>query len=420
MNSKNYIPRTLEQYAFDPKLVARHMVFIAGPRQVGKTVLAQKWLLKNHCSSLYFNWDDPKTRKAYLDDSSFFESPARLSGRDEPWIVFDEIHKRYKWKDLLKGIYDRYNEHFRFLITGSARLDLFRQSGDSLVGRYSLFHLFPFSLSEVTSVDDNRFLIKEAGQPLIRAFQESIPSRSLASIGEAFSNLYERGPFPEPYLHESMRFCRKWHDDYQSLLILEDLRDISRVTSIDKIEQLLYLLPSRLCSPLSMNNLARDLEVAHTSIKKWLEQLKRLYLVFPVPPWSRKVSRGLRKEKKWYFVDWYFAADNGARLENMIACLLYRSCTVLTDMGYGTYELHYVRTLDRKEIDFLVTRDRIPLLTCEVKNSRDTLSRGLRDRSNWFPEPVLGVQIVKNRDILKQYDTSTWIMSADLFSSLLP
>lgn len=397
------------------------MIFVAGPRQVGKTVLAKNWLLKNNCSALYFNWDDPKTRRAYLDDNSFFESPARLSGIDEPWIVFDEIHKRNRWKDLLKGIYDAYNEHFRFLITGSARLDLFRRSGDSLVGRYSLFHLFPFSLSEVLSLSEQAgFLTKEAGLPLIRAFQKRIPSRSLASTAELFSSFYETGPFPEPFLHQSMRFCRKWHDDYQTLLIREDLRDISRIASIDKIEQLLYLLPSRLCSPLSMNNLARDLEVAHTSIKKWLEQLKRLYLLFPVSPWSRKVSRGLRKEKKWYFVDWYYAPDNGVRLENMIACLLYRSCTVLTDMGYGTYELYYVRTLDKKEIDFLVTRDRIPLLTCEVKNSKDTLSTGLRDRNDWFPDPVLGVQVVKQSNILKQYDTSTWIISADLFCSMLP
>ena len=128
MVAEYYIPRSVEDYAFDESLTGRHMVFLAGPRQVGKTVLAKAWLENNHCSPLYFNWDDIATRKAYLADSRFFESPARSLGIPNPWIVFDEIHKRSRWRDILKGAYDLFVSDFRFLVTGSARLDIFRRS----------------------------------------------------------------------------------------------------------------------------------------------------------------------------------------------------------------------------------------------------------------------------------------------------
>ena len=145
MKTNNYVPRILEKYAFDEDLTGRHMVFLAGARQVGKTVLARNWLEKKDSSSLYFNWDDIKTRQSYRSDSRFFESSARMLGVADPWIVFDEIHKRNHWRDILKGAYDLFSMEFRFLITGSARLDLFRRAGDSLVGRYNLFHMFPFT-----------------------------------------------------------------------------------------------------------------------------------------------------------------------------------------------------------------------------------------------------------------------------------
>ena len=151
--------------------------------------------------------------------------------------------------------------------------------------------------------------------------------------------LLRYGPFPEPVLRQNERFCRKWHQDYASLLVRQDLRDISRIVELDKIERLFLILAPKIMAPLSMANLAGELEAAHTTVKSWLEQLKRLYLIFPISPWAKKISRGLRKERKWYFLDWYYAPEGAARLENMVATYLYRSCLALTDMGYGTYKL---------------------------------------------------------------------------------
>jgi hypothetical protein len=422
MRSINYITRSIENYAFDESLTGRHMVFLAGPRQVGKTMLAKTWLKKKDCASLYFNWDDISTRRAYLDNSRFFESPARALGIRDPWIVFDEIHKRTRWRDILKGAFDLFGNEFRFLVTGSARLDLFRRSGDSLVGRYNLFHMLPLNISEITRRHPEPGFLEETDpHKLIRKFEEEISRTVTKEVTEAFQGLSRLGPFPEPFLQQNDRFSRKWHQDYLSLVIRQDLKDISKVEELDKVERLLLLMPPRIMSPLSMANLARDLEVSHTTVKRWLEQLKRLYLLFPVPPWTRKISRGLKKENKWYFLDWYYAPEGPARLENMAATCLYRACLSMTDMGHGDYRLHYARTLDKQELDFVITLDNHPVMVIEVKTGETTIAKILKNRERWFPKsPTLGIQIVDKRGILEKHTDNTWVVSAERLLALLP
>ncbi len=421
MQSKTYIPRRVEKYAFDEALTGRHMVFLAGPRQVGKTMLAKNWLEKKGCSSLYFNWDDISTRQAFVNNSRFFESPARSLGIRDPWIVFDEIHKRSRWRDILKGAYDVFGEEFRFLVTGSARLDLFRRSGDSLAGRYNLFHMMPLSIAETINLQKGPFfLAEESLAQLIKSFEEQISRPVSSSVEETYQHLWRYGPFPEPFLKQNERFSRKWHQDYLSLVAGEELKGISKVVEIDKVENLLFLMPSRIMAPLSMANLARELEVAHTTVKVWLEQLRRLYLLFPVTPWAKRVARSLRREKKWYFLDWYYVTEESGRLENMVATYLYRACLALTDMGYGNYRLHYLRTLDKQEIDFIVEADNKPILAVEVKLNEIQLSRTLQNRQKWFPgTPTLGVQVVNRREVLQKYPDNTWVISAERFLSIL-
>jgi hypothetical protein len=160
--------------------------------------------------------------------------------------------------------------------------------------------------------------------------------------------------------------------------------------------------------------------VAHTTVKTWLEQLKRLYLLFSVAPWTQKISRGLRREKKWYFLDWYYIPEGPARLENMVAANLYRTCQVLTDQGFGVYRLYYIRTLEKKEIDFVVTLDRKPILCLEVKSGETSLSPILRDRQKWFSDlPTLGIQVVDRRETLQKLQGNTWVVSVERFLSLL-
>ena len=421
VDSKTDLYRSIENYAFDEALVGRHMVFLAGPRQVGKTRLARGRLARAGCSPLYFNWDDPITRRSYLLDPRFFESPARSVEQEDPWIVFDEIHKRPRWRDILKGIYDSFGDEFRFLITGSARLDLFRRSGDALVGRYSLFHMLPLSLCEaVGSPRKSCFLAGNAPDAVATALAQEVEVKADTLTHDACHALLRFGPFPEPFLRQNDRFSRIWHRDYISLIVREELRDISRVVELDKLENLVMLLPSRVSSPLSMPNLAGELEAAHTTVKKWLEQLRRLYLVFPVAPWHKKVSRGLKKGKKWYFLDWTYAPEGGSRQENMVAAALYRTCMMLTDMGIGDYSLHYLRTLDRREIDFIVSREGRPLLAVEVTSGDTLLAGSLENRVKWFPDDMpAAIQAVTPPGILQKHPNHTWVMSLHRLMSLL-
>ena len=159
---------------------------------------------------------------------------------------------------------------------------------------------------------------------------------------------------------------------------------------------------------------------SYTKNGQWWKWGQAKYAFFSVPPWSKKINRGLKKEKKWYFLDWYYAPHNGPKLENLVATFLYRYCHSLNDMGYGSFKLHYVRTLDKREIDFLIVRDNIPIMTIEVKSAGTTLASTLKNRKRWFPDtPTLGIQLVNQRDILKKHPDNTWVMSVERFLSLL-
>jgi predicted AAA+ superfamily ATPase len=104
----------------------------------------------------------------------------------------------------------------------------------------------------------------------------------------------------------------------------------------------------------------------------------------------------------------------------MVATYLYRVCLVLTDMGVGKYELYYLRTLDKQEIDFIVEADRKPVLAVEVKLNNTQLSRTLQNRHKWFSEgSTLGIQVVNRRETLQKYPNHSWVMSVERFLSLL-
>ena len=119
------------------------MVFLYGPRQVGKTTLSLN-LLKNGKDShpAYFNWDYKPDRKKILEE---------MFPPHEKILIFDEIHKYSRWRNLLKGLYDKQKSKRKFLITGSGNLKHYNRGGDSLQGRYYSYRLHPFSLRELNS-----------------------------------------------------------------------------------------------------------------------------------------------------------------------------------------------------------------------------------------------------------------------------
>ncbi|OHB78006.1 MAG: hypothetical protein A2Z34_00870 [Planctomycetes bacterium RBG_16_59_8] len=357
------------------------MIFLSGPRQSGKTTLA-RMIGDDFPNRLYFNWDILANKRQLVVNPTFFTEMNRTDS-SKPLVIFDEIHKYRRWKNYLKGVYDQFSNDYHFLVLGSGRLDIFQKGGDSLAGRYFPFSLWPFTLAELA--DRRRLFDEFIASPL----DMKAESGDLADIR---TRLERCSGFPEPYLAGTDRFYRRWARTYARQLIREDIRDLTGIVTIDTVEILFSLLPSKVGSPLSIEAIARDLQVSFATVKRWLGIFERFYLAFSIGPWTRSISRAIRKERKLYLFDYAAVPSPPARLENMVAVELHRAVKTWTDLGHGDYSLHYIRNKEKEEVDFLIADGNKPILLIEVKTSDDQPSKGLRKFQQGLNVPA--VQLV--------------------------
>lgn len=346
----------------------KSMIFLAGPRQAGKTTLANI-ISGSFTNSLYFNWDIPEHRTRLIEKPVFFEEVER---RDfsSPLIIFDEIHKFKDWKNYLKGVYDQFHDKYKFLVSGSGRLDIYQKGGDSLAGRYFLFHLWPFTIAELArrnrSIEEflkDPFLIDSAIDEELKATWERLGSMS---------------GFPEPFLANRPATYRRWSNGYAQQLIREDIRDLAAIKSVSDIETLYHLLPSKVGSPLSIPSLARDLKVAYNTVQNWLSVFERFFLTFSLSPWTAKISRAIQKERKVYIWDAPRVRNQAALFENMVAIELKRAVSSWNDAGHGSFALHYIKNKEQQEVDFLVSNNNEPVFMVEAKLSETEPSAALK------------------------------------------
>lgn len=398
--------RALESICFDPAF-GRQMRFIVGPRQVGKTTLAKTFLKGEKGDPLYYNWDRRAVRTRFRQETYFFHSDAlQNKTRGKRWICFDEIHKYPKWKNVLKDFFDSFEEQYRFIITGSARLDFFRKSGDSLSGRYFLFRLLPLSLFEI--LNRSLSLPSESAQHFIEA---NIQSRSHQSDLE---HLLQFSGFPEPLSKGNAVFHSHWHEEYMDTLLKEDLRDLTRIQEMENVATMLSLLPHKIGTPLSLNSLKGDMEVSYNAVKNYMRSLILTYILFLIPPYSKKIQRSIRKEKKVYFFDWTQVPHGGKRFENYVACELKNRTQLWSAATQHKFELYFVRNREGKETDFLITRNNTPYFLMEAKESDENM-----DSHHYSHAKVLGaipfVQLVRKPDVVKAGKDKTYIVSASRF-----
>ena len=324
--------------------LARKMVFVAGPRQVGKTTLARSL---------------PGARRGYLN-WDVAEDRARVLARELPaaklW-VFDELHKYRHWRGFLKGLYDKRRKGQRILVTGSARLDFYRHGGDSLQGRYHLLRLHPLSVAEL----------------------------DLSNEGELMT-LLRLGGFPEPYFGGSEVEARRWSREYRSRLVREEVASLERVQDLGNLELLMMRLPELVGSPLSINAVREDLQVSHKTVANWLRVLERLYALFRLPPLAGPRIRAVKKEQKHYHLDWSVVPTDAQRFENLVAAHLLKWVHFEEDARGRDLELRYFRDTDGREVDFVVVEGRKPILLVEAKWSEGTLDTNLRYLKLRYPD----------------------------------
>lgn len=365
----------MRRYLFEQIVddLKKKLVFITGPRQVGKTFLA-KQVMEKFNSPQYFNFDN-------ILDLKIIKAMSWANNTD--LLIFDEIHKMGNWKNYLKGVYDSKPTYQSILVTGSSRLDTFRQSGDSLAGRYLHLRLNPLSVKEI--------------------------SESFSNPYDALDSLNIYGAFPEPFLNglnldkeKAMIETSRWRKQYYSDIIREDILEFSRITELKTMKMLLQLLRSKVGSPLSYNSISNDLQVSPNTVKKYVQILESLHLIFLVKPYHKNIARSILKEPKVYFYDSSFVdGDYGIKLENSVAVCLLKLVQYLYDVKGEDIDLNYVRNKDGKEVDFAVARNGELAQLIEVKLGDEKISSSLKYFAERFPT-VESIQLVHN---LKQNKT---------------
>lgn len=359
--------RTLERLLPEGHFPEGRMAFVVGPRQVGKTTLAQRLQRERNSTDLYRNWDDLQWRRAISRDPyGFVDAYRPRTGRVRPLVVLDEIHKFPRWKRYLKGLWDTRKDRIDVLVTGSGRLDVYQRGGDSLLGRYHQYRLHPLSVREVVdSHPPPSDYLPEGTLQVWRDASGPPPRR----VRAAFDDLLRWGGFPEPFLKRNDRALRQWHRERHDLIVREDLRDLSRIQLLSHVEELVELLVQRSGSLLSYNLLREDLQVALDSVRLWVGYLRRLYFIHLVRPYAGRLARALRREPKVYAWDWSEVAGEGERFENLVAGHLLKWCHFTQDWGHPPLDLHFVRDKEKREVDFLITLDRKPWMLIETKLS---------------------------------------------------
>jgi predicted AAA+ superfamily ATPase len=327
------------------------MVFLGGPRQVGKTTLARS-LLPN--KEGYLNWDIPKDSDLIL----------RRVLPDTHFLVFDEIHKYRQWRRYMKGVFDEFHPDKKILVTGSARLDLYRFGGDSLQGRYYYLRLHPLSFAEVKG-----------------------------SSQQDMIDLMTLGGFPEPFFGGSVARAKRWAIEYRNRLTRDDITTLENIRDIGSLDLLYLTLPDRVGSPLSINSLREDLHLNHQTVGRWIEILERVYGIFRIAPFGAPKIRAVKKEQKHYHYNWALVPDESARFENLIASHLLKWTHYIFDTEGRELELRYFRDVDKREVDFVIIEGKNPILFVECKLT-DTLPHPpLRYLKERFPK-TRAVQVV--------------------------
>lgn len=348
---------------FIKKDLSKKMVFIGGPRQVGKTTLAKDFI---KTKLQYLNWDD-------IDDRQFIKK--HHISTDLKIVILDEIHKYKRWRTLLKGLFDKYSDVLKIIVTGSAKLDQFRKGDDSLFGRYHYYRLHPFTLSELDKTYSKKTIEK----------------------------LLKFSGFPEPFCIEDETFHRRWQRERLTKVVTQDISDLGTVKELSLIELLVDSLPSKVGSLLSIKSIQEDLEVSPNTVSRWIDILELVYYCYRILPYGSQKIRAIKKANKLYLWDWSEVEDMGLRFENLVASHLLKLCHFKQDTQGYKMELRYLKDVDGREVDFVVLQNKKPLFAVECKTGEKNISKNIyyfKNRTNIpkFYQVHLGTKYYQDKE----------------------
>jgi predicted AAA+ superfamily ATPase len=348
-----------EQARYHDQVLREHLgrartVIVGGPRQVGKTAA---------CSALspkYLDWNDVTDRLVILRGSEAIIKHLgleRLRER-EATVVIDNLHGHRNWKGLLRNLSARYGARLRLVVT---TLDVPRGPRSGLPVSSHVLRIHPWSVGECA-----------------RTVPADSPVRAPAAISDAdWAALLEHGGFPEPFAKRDPRFTRRWYAKRQQELLESDLLRLAAVRNPAIVQMLALLLAERSATRLVYSELSRELGVSVDTIRRWMGLLVGLQYGFCVRPWFSRVPKALRKEPKWFLRDWSGITQPLARGQTFVACQLLKAVEGWTDLGFGRFELRYVRDKSKREVDFLVMRDRRPWFLVALADN-EVMSPALR------------------------------------------
>jgi predicted AAA+ superfamily ATPase len=384
------------------------MVFISGPRQTGKTTLAKSYKPEFE-QFVYKNWDETLFRRLWTKSPNSIQEEFFLEKiKDRRLLILDEIHKSKGWKQKIKGVYDELGDDLNIIVTGSARLNIFKKGGDSLMGRYLNFRLHPLSYGELTK---SKIMTPDE-------WKNSLFKKSIKNFNqEPLVKLFKLSGFPEPYFSNSEKILRIWRRGRNEKIVKEDLRDLTRLPELSQVEMLASLLPTKVGSPLSVQSLREDLEVAHDTVSRWLKYLNELFYFFEIKPWSKSIPRSLKKEGKIYLYDWTEIEGDGEKFENLVACHLLKACHYWMDTGEGDFELFYLRNKEKQEIDFVIIKNKKPWLCLEAKLNETKIDHKSIDKILSFTKCPF-VQVVMEAGVWRAEGDKLLASAGRVFSGL--
>ena len=362
-------PRLAEALADSPA------VLIHGPRQCGKTTLAR--VFGEQQGYVYISFDDEVTRLAAVADPAGFiaDQPAK--------IILDEVQRVPSIFNALKMAIDRDRSPGRFLLTGSSHAMLVPKLADSLAGRMEVLQLHPLSQAELEHATP-RFLD--------RLFAGRFPSRSTARLGDELAQRICAGGFPPALARDTDRRRANWHANYIASLVQRDLRDFTRINSLETLPRLLALAAAQTARLLNVAELASAFRLSRPTVGSYMTLLESVFLLERLPPWHNNAVSRLIKTPKLHFVDTGLAcavlrADADAlRADRMLLGLLLETFVFqeLKRQASGHEHLHnfcHFRDKDGTEVDIVVERGLHDVAGVEVKAGATVRTddfRGLR------------------------------------------